>query len=87
VARAQDYQDLICGYPWPCDQAMRVMRCESSGDPRAYNAGNYGLYQINGVHGAMVGWELSQLYVPEVNVDVAYRLYSAQGWGPWACRP
>jgi hypothetical protein len=60
---------------------------ESTGNPNAFNAGNYGLFQINAVHAAKVGGPLEWLFDPAVNVRVAYQIWSDQGWGPWACRP
>lgn len=61
--------------------------CESSLNPAAYNAGNYGLYQINAVHAARVGGDLASLFDPAVNVRVAYEIWAEQSWIPWACKP
>lgn len=53
-------------------------------NPRAYAANNYGLFQINGIHVGMTpNHSLEDLYDPEINVEIAYRLYQAQGWTPW----
>lgn len=62
---------------------MRVAQCESTMNPSAYAAGNYGLFQVNGIHSALVGGDLSALYDPETNVRVAYSLYESRGWQPW----
>jgi len=79
---------LVCRQAWPCGEALAVMACESSGDPNAYNAGNYGLMQINQVHAARVGGNLEALYDPETNLAVAYAIWLDHGgWGPWACKP
>lgn len=59
------------------------MFCESSGNPNAYAAGNFGLMQINGIHSVLVGGDPSVFYDPETNVAMAYRLYSERGWQPW----
>jgi hypothetical protein len=87
-------RELICSYGWDCAEALGVVygnaRCphgESTGNPNAFNAGNYGLFQINAVHAAKVGGPLEWLFDPAVNVRVAYEIWSDQGWGPWACRP
>lgn len=79
------YEDLVCApqHVWPCGQALSVMECESTNNPRAYKAGNYGLFQINQIHGARVGWDLDLLYDPETNVRIAHDLYRASGWTPW----
>ena len=87
AADTDEIKDMICQYDWDCGQALRVAHCESTMNPRAYNAGNRGLFQINEIHRAKVGGDLDSLYDPEVNIRTAYTIWSAQGWGPWACRP
>lgn len=82
-ASADDFKEQICQYDWPCEQALRVAMCESTMNPRAVGGNNYGLFQINGVH----GYSAEELFIPEVNIRVAYELYKSQGWGPWACKP
>lgn len=90
VIHAEDrpYEELICSptFAWDCQKAYRVMLCESSGDARAYAAGNYGLMQISYVHAARVGGDVTRLYNPEVNLQVAYEIWMEQGWNPWGCR-
>ena len=74
------------------DKAIRVARCESSLDPSAVSAGggNWGLFQINKVHRALVesmGYSWDQILDPYVNSAVARHIYdSAGGWSPWGCR-
>lgn len=86
LAEGRPYEDLICGYSWDCAKAYRVMWCESKGDPMAYSAGNHGLYQLNSVHAGRVGGDITAFYDPEINVRVAYSIFTEQGWGPWGCR-
>lgn len=83
---ATHYEELICSYDWDCSKAMRVMFCESRGDPNAYSAGNIGLFQINAIHRGRVGGEERELYDPTTNVRVAWEIYREQGWQPWGCR-
>ncbi len=78
---------LILAQPWPADEAIAVARCESGLNPRAYNAGNYGLFQISYVHAGRVGGALASLFDAATNIAVAYRIWFEQGWAPWACRP
>jgi len=80
-------EGLICSYDWPCQEALTVMDCESKGDPRAYNDGNHGLFQVSAVHGWRVDWNLEALFDPAVNTRVAHDIWKEQGWGPWACQP
>ena len=68
----------ICAYPWPCEWALGVVACESSGNPNAYSsAGPYlGLFQIWQGYGG-------NLYDIETNIATAARLYSTGGAGHW----
>lgn len=57
-------------------------------NPRAYNAGSYGLFQVQyASHSARVGGSVELLYDPVVNVRVAHEIWASSGWGPWSCRP
>lgn len=85
-----DVVALICSYPWPCQQALSVAYCESHYLVTAYNAGNYGIFQLNAVHVSRVGGKGNEylLWVAEINVRVAYEIWRDNaGWGPWACKP
>lgn len=79
--------DLVCDptrYTWPCTQALNISFCESSYDPNAYAAGNYGLFAVNQIHH---NGPASDLYDPEFNVQKAHDLYVRRGWQPWQyCR-
>jgi hypothetical protein len=74
------------------DKAIRVARCESGLNPSAVSAGggNWGLFQINTVHRALVesmGYSWDQILDPYVNAAVARHIYdNAGGWGPWGRR-
>ena len=76
---------LISGYPWPQEQAIAVARCENRElDPSIISdTGDYGIFQINEVHAARVAGDLSRLLIAEVNVRVAYEIWSEEGWVPW----
>lgn len=84
---APDIPALICAaeYDWPCDQALAVAWCESRLEPWAYNAGNYGVFQVNAVHAWRVGGDLASLFDAATNVRVAYEIWSEVGWSAWAC--
>ena len=77
---------------WPAnevDNALSVMACESGGNPNA-NAltdreDSRGLMQINVL--AHPQWAGLNLFDSDTNLDVAYQLWQAQGWGPWSCKP
>lgn len=82
-----EIESIVCSYDWPCGQALSVMRCESSGDPMAYSAGNYGLFQLSAVHAGRVGGDPRAFFDAEVNVKTAFQIWTEQGWRPWACKP
>ena len=78
---------LVCTYSWPCDQALRVMWCESGGRAWAIGRGvNYGLFQINQVHASRFGGFWETWMDPATNISWAYQIWSRQGWRPWGCR-
>lgn len=86
---AASIPELICSYPWPCDQALRVAECESGMRADAVNSysGAAGVFQV------VPYWHSWRLQPGEtfmdaaVNVRVAYDLWSEQGWAPWSCKP
>ena len=67
-------------YRWPCEQALRVASCEGDFRPGVISkTGDVGLFQINPVH----GYSVSYLNNIRNNIDVAYKLWTRQGFGPW----
>jgi hypothetical protein len=94
---------LLSLYPWPVEEALLVIygptppnpsapqgfsNGESAGDFSVVSNGNYGGFQINEVHASKTpGGTAIELLIPAVNVDVAFQIYSDQGWAPWSCRP
>ena len=76
---------LISAYPWPYAEALAVARCENRElDPSIISdSGDYGIFQINEVHAGRVDGYLTRLLIAEVNVRVAYEIWSEEGWGPW----
>ena len=76
-----EYRGIVAQFDWDVMTAMRVIQCESGGDPNAYNpSGAYGLMQLMDV----------PLYDPAANIAYGYGMYSgwgdssqARGWQPW----
>lgn len=68
---------------WAVDTVLRVMWCESRGDPNATGAaGEMGLMQI------MPRWHPDATYDPEGNLRAAYRISSGgTDWSAWTCKP
>jgi hypothetical protein len=104
------WRDFAEGYPWPLNELLLVIYgptspnadapggCptgESNGDPLAFNAGNYGLLQINAVHVGKLervtgSRDLALLFDPAINIAVGWLVYAESGggtWLPWSCRP
>lgn len=84
---ASSITGTICSFGWNCAQAIAVARCESGLNPWAQNAGNYGLFQINSVHARKFTNFWNSWMDPYGNSQMAYQIWSVQGWSPWACKP
>ncbi len=80
---APAFRDIICAYPWPCEEALAVQRCEGSDEYAVGSAGERGLFQIHPIHaGRFDSWD--DAFIPEENVRVAYDLYADYGsWWHW----
>jgi hypothetical protein len=84
-ASTEQWRALVAKY-FPANQVdncLKVMACESGGNPNASSPTNdHGLMQINkGL--AMYG---QQIYNPEFNIRLAYtNYYARRGWQPWSC--
>ena len=75
----------ICAYDWPCQEAVAVMMCESSGHADAENGDNVGLFQINVV--AHPSYFRAELLDPETNIKAAFDIWRDGGWTSWSCQP
>lgn len=73
--------------PDEVDTALRVMACESGGNPKAKNprSSASGLFQILGGWADHFGFPREWLFDPEINVETARRVWDIQGWGAWTC--
>lgn len=85
----EQWRSLVAAY-FPADQidrALRIMACESGGNPNAYNpSGASGLMQVLASWADNFGYTPSQLFDPDINLYVASLLYQDGGWGHWVCR-
>lgn len=86
----EQWRSLVAAY-FPADQvdmALRVMACESGGNPNAANPRSTarGLMQVMwSVWGPEYGVSEAELYIPEVNLSIAAKVYARQGWNAWTC--
>ena len=84
----EQWRGLVAAY-FPADQvdtALRVMACESGGNPNAYNpSGASGLMQVLSSWADNFGVSPDDLFNPETNIWIASELYYDGGWGHWVC--
>lgn len=76
------WAELVEEYDWPVNGALRVIQCESGGDPLATNpsSGAKGLFQLLGWdHLAARLFGSWNVFDPRVNVAVAYYLWRDSG--------
>lgn len=79
------YRSTFSQYSWNVNTAIAICKAESGGNTHALSpTKDYGLMQINSVHADMVSGDLSKLYDPTTNIQVAYRVYLSQGWRGWS---
>lgn len=84
---------LVEEYPWPVEEALAIIGCESSGNPDVISRTNdWGLFQHHfrfwEDRSAQAGYTsfVSPLD-PKVNIHVAYWLWNSKGgsWEDWVC--
>lgn len=87
-AGVEQWRTSIAAYAgWNVDTMLRIMACESGGNPYAVShTDDHGLLQIHyPIWGPHFGVTRDDLYVPAVNIDLAWRIYNQQGYGAWVC--
>jgi soluble lytic murein transglycosylase-like protein len=70
------------------DHALEIMACESGGNPDAKNPRSTarGLFQIlASLWAPHFGVSYDDLYMPDLNVELARKIYDIQGWDAWTC--
>lgn len=91
--RPQDWRPIVELYfqPRHVERALRVMRCESGGDPDAKNprSSASGLFQHLGslwvARAEQAGWAGADVFDPHANIAVAaWLVYQGGGWGHWS---
>lgn len=88
---AEEYRPLIAGqFPWDqVDNAICVVVAESGANPAAKNprSSARGLFQVlASLWSPYFGFSYNDLYVPELNVYAAARIWEMDGWGAWSPR-
>jgi len=83
---------LAYKYDWPADTAKAVCMAESRGRTTATNMsdghhncdGSYGLMQVGCFWAPYYGHKVEDLYNPEVNMELAYKIYKrTDSFGAW----
>jgi hypothetical protein len=89
-AQCPQWWPLAVQVGWPVEQLPmldRVMWRESRCLPDAWNGHDAGLTQINQIHTefvAVMGWSWpNDMYIPELNLRFALKLWQGKGWQPW----
>lgn len=94
TAGVEQWRGLVAAY-FPASQverALRVMRCESGGNPNAKNprSSARGLFQHLSrywpTRSAAAGFAGASVFDPTANVATAAWLWRTGGWGHWVCR-
>lgn len=93
-AEVEQWRPLVSRYfaPGDVNRALRILSCESNGDPNAANpsSGASGLFQhMPGYwseRSAKAGWAGASVFDPQANVAVAAWLAYSGGWGHWVCK-
>ena len=93
-----EYSSLIGKYEWPATTAMQICRDESHGYAEAKNwndkhydrngdlicISSQGLFAIACFWPDELGYTMEDLLIPEKNVEMAYKIWSMYGFGPWS---
>lgn len=89
-AGVEQWRGLVEAYfPGEVERALRVMHCESRGDPNAKNPSSSarGLFQIMAsIWAPHFGVTYDALYDPDTNVRLAAQIRDIQGWSAWVCK-
>lgn len=88
----EEWRSLVSAYfaASDVDKALRVIGCESGGDPNAQNpfSGAAGLFQhiprYWETRSGAIGLAGASIFDPVANVSAAAWLVYTDGWGPWA---
>ncbi|MFO7547910.1 MAG: hypothetical protein R6X29_03395 [Acidimicrobiia bacterium] len=95
VRSVEDWRPLVAHFfkAEHVDRALRIVRCESRGDPGARNTRSSasGLFQhlrrYWPVRAAKAGYPGASVFDPVANVAAsAYLVYEGGGWSHWTCR-
>lgn len=88
---AEAWRPLIAKYfkAKDVDWAVKIVKCESGGDPRNFYYGASGLFQhmqqFWAERSKKAGWEGADIFDPEANVAVAAWLLEDAGPNSWSC--
>lgn len=86
---SEGWRELVTAH-FPADQvdtALRIIQCESNGDPGARNgsSGASGLFQVMPFWADHFGVSRESLFDPETNAEIARKVWDEQWWYGWSC--
>ncbi len=79
--------ELAYNYDWPQSTAYAICMAESSGNQDAVNwsdnhgtcIGSFSLWQVGCFWYSYYGYSANDFYNPDINVEIAYKIYKRQG--------
>lgn len=79
------WRPLVAQYFSDVNTALAVMKCESGGNPNAFNkSGASGLMQVMPFWADSLGIPRKALFDPATNLRVAAYVLEVQGWKAWS---
>lgn len=87
--RAQTMAYIVEAFGDKADEAIWLSKCESGlrrdavNDKNSNGSTDYGVFQINSIHTKRYGEAFKTDW--KANVQVAKKIYDAQGFTPWVC--
>jgi hypothetical protein len=87
VTGVEQWRPLVEVYDWDTERMLRIMRCESGGNPNAVShTDDWGLLQLHApLWTKAFGVTRQQLLEPTLNVDLAWRIWADWGYQAWVC--
>ncbi|MDO4868058.1 MAG: transglycosylase SLT domain-containing protein [bacterium] len=87
VGGCEEFREIVEKYSWDSKVMLAIAQAESGCNPRSDNSElnadgtyDYGLFQINSVH----GYNRNTLANPAKNTEIAFKIWQLQGYRAWS---